>query len=1015
MDLDYDSCAQFLARLDADLNTSSNNQNNNSNSNSSNVSHHTLSASASPASILDTSLSLDHRNSSSPPGLSSGSATSHSPESLRFDYDVTSWNPNDPAFFSPIDDPAGILAAQSWDALMPPTSAPQQQQQQQQTVSPLSEYIKIEDDNSPGGYFNNQQATISPSNSLLDPTTQTALEGAYSFGKDGDSLFDFNTYGAVGGQSQGNGSGDAYSGLAWRSQGPQRDDFGSIGWQSPTPQTQQQVQQPPPPQRQQRLSHSQDQSPLVNSLSPASSNHSHRTTSSPESRAHDSHSDDNSIPRPKKRKTSTDESNENNAAPTTTTSGRKQQPKKTAHNMIEKRYRTNLNDKIAALRDSVPSLRVMAGTSKLGEDGEDDEDLEGLTPAHKLNKATVLAKATEYIRHLEKRTKRLQDENDQLKNRLAAFEKLATMGPMNNLQQGNGQRGVGGGPGGGLMSRLMVGSLAGLMVANGLQEDETGSRQLFSIPILDMFGMSGSALSGNQMFWLFFKMVLLFSAVVYVLVPGFFDSKSASEKSKDNTPESANLSPVPSLASSIEIRRTAWLTAVQSVWIPHNSLLMELAALGYKAFKLSLRKLIGWHGYAMLTGMTEEHELARVKAWTIAIDAQLAGGDANITRSRLLLTLLASLTLSATPSRLMLNALHIKVLFWDLGSHFESFANHLANYYWNEARQTQQSADATEKLPEHLAQLLELDPSDVMDNKIIQKAYNLAYDRSTGHNCEAHDEGMDTVVEDESIRSPLDGLAAWYSSLIVQSVLATSLRASKYQKHIGAELQVALKVAPPNSKAQLRTLVAKAILDSDEEGKDLRLALMSFEEDLKAHEDTSVPRISATGPSVAAITTTDIRIAIRCAMALNLLSKGSREGATRLFSDFDWRRQTSSSSSDIGLLGFVAIWKTLNAFVSSDEGWVKEAGESVDHVAAVLRIWIGDRKMRRSPRRVWIGKNDCNRIIDFCNGLQKRLAGLCEEGGSDDGYVSGGGVVEGGKKGEVKVKFQVPEAATIII
>jgi hypothetical protein len=27
-------------------------------------------------------------------------------------------------------------------------------------------------------------------------------------------------------------------------------------------------------------------------------------------------------------------------------------PKKTAHNMIEKRYRTNLNDKIAALRDS---------------------------------------------------------------------------------------------------------------------------------------------------------------------------------------------------------------------------------------------------------------------------------------------------------------------------------------------------------------------------------------------------------------------------------------------------------------------------------------------------------------------------------------------------------------------------------------------------------------------------------------------------------------------------------------
>lgn len=67
-------------------------------------------------------------------------------------------------------------------------------------------------------------------------------------------------------------------------------------------------------------------------------------------------------------------------------SGAKRHPpvKKTAHNMIEKRYRTNLNDKIAALRDSVPSLRVMTRTNSRGE--EFQEDLQGLTPAHKLNK-----------------------------------------------------------------------------------------------------------------------------------------------------------------------------------------------------------------------------------------------------------------------------------------------------------------------------------------------------------------------------------------------------------------------------------------------------------------------------------------------------------------------------------------------------------------------------------------------------------------------------------------------------
>jgi hypothetical protein len=57
--------------------------------------------------------------------------------------------------------------------------------------------------------------------------------------------------------------------------------------------------------------------------------------------------------------------------------------------MIEKRYRTNLNDKIAALRQSVPSLRVteksINGNGRRG-GGDVMEDLEGLTPANKLNK-----------------------------------------------------------------------------------------------------------------------------------------------------------------------------------------------------------------------------------------------------------------------------------------------------------------------------------------------------------------------------------------------------------------------------------------------------------------------------------------------------------------------------------------------------------------------------------------------------------------------------------------------------
>lgn len=63
--------------------------------------------------------------------------------------------------------------------------------------------------------------------------------------------------------------------------------------------------------------------------------------------------------------------------------------KKTAHNMIEKRYRNNINDKIALLRDSVPSLRIMSKSARGEDTTQDREELHGLTPAHKLNKATV--------------------------------------------------------------------------------------------------------------------------------------------------------------------------------------------------------------------------------------------------------------------------------------------------------------------------------------------------------------------------------------------------------------------------------------------------------------------------------------------------------------------------------------------------------------------------------------------------------------------------------------------------
>jgi hypothetical protein len=104
-----------------------------------------------------------------------------------------------------------------------------------------------------------------------------------------------------------------------------------------------------------------------------------------------------------------------------------QVPKKTAHNMIEKRYRTNLNDKIAQLRDAVPALRVVAQRFEHGDDGEEgfmEDEYAGLAPVPKLNKATILSKATEYIMQLERRNRGLETENNALRGRMEGLEML---------------------------------------------------------------------------------------------------------------------------------------------------------------------------------------------------------------------------------------------------------------------------------------------------------------------------------------------------------------------------------------------------------------------------------------------------------------------------------------------------------------------------------------------------------------------------------------------------------------
>lgn len=75
---------------------------------------------------------------------------------------------------------------------------------------------------------------------------------------------------------------------------------------------------------------------------------------------------------------------------------------KTSHTTIERRYRTNLNARILALRRAVPALRILEKDENQNpafpEDVVDERGfVDGVRAARKASKASILGKAAEYI------------------------------------------------------------------------------------------------------------------------------------------------------------------------------------------------------------------------------------------------------------------------------------------------------------------------------------------------------------------------------------------------------------------------------------------------------------------------------------------------------------------------------------------------------------------------------------------------------------------------------------------
>ena len=647
-----------------------------------------------------------------------------------------------------------------------------------------------------------------------------------------------------------------------------------------------------------------------------------------------------------------------------------------SHSIVEKRYRTNLNDKIAELRNSIPALR---------ENGQSPVEVGGSAPAFKHNKATILTKAIEYIRLLEKRNSYLEEANDALRNyarqttreidnhennprneTLPSRANISETSPVDiqppstdskeprglipvpeemkrlrdippqphyadqtpfidqpeETSSSSGSVSIRGGK---LFGKLMVGSVAGLMIMDklaGSSSEQKRERGLFAIPF-------ASSLPSLRLIWTFqahlatipysflllpvLRGLLIFCVLGLLLFLYLFNSKPKLGK----PPPMAALSSTPSpSASPVEVRRNAWLTSIQTVWVPRHSMLPEMLALVSETLAYMTRQLLGWRSYSWLTGRSEEEETARIRAWEIALDAQLTGGDAELNKIRLVLTLWASGTLPKTPARLMLKALHIRVLFWQASNSVwicnacDSAARKLARYQWNLAQkmlgETIRSED--DSLPKHLVNLLRQPFEDVLTDVNIQRAHNLAWNRPAS-DAQA-DLEKDSIVEDTAMCGPLDIVALWWTDSKLQRGLNEFIKLGGRSQSSLSLINLARRTAPPGSVSYIRALTATAVISE----VDLAPNVTELLQAVPLPSSTLVPSSFANINAFPKAIDKDTLVAIRCAEALMNVTSSQRQ-PEYLYEALELLGETFYDLISIDLLAFTAAHQLVSVLL----------------------------------------------------------------------------------------------------
>ena len=492
----------------------------------------------------------------------------------------------------------------------------------------------------------------------------------------------------------------------------------------------------------------------------------------------------------------------------------------------------------------------------------------------------------------------------------------------------------------GELTKVAISSLVGLALFEGYNETEKpaavpNGRGLLGLPVgfirhlvrglSDLFVPESqyAPLNTSADSWIVLKVLLVLGGMIYFMTPIFLTAINWTRKEKTSSVLSSTI-PLP---LTVGFCRNAWSTASQSLWIPNHGMIFE--ALAMKLWKLLIRRIFGWRVYSYLTGATSESEAARVKAWDIALDAQLAGGDPDADFGRLLLTFVASMTMKDTPLRLLRKSLHIQLVLWNVSNTYIArrlgipfIARRLSNHFWLRASVLHESVQESRSgpndgleildVPPHISVLMKQGSAAVLVDTLIIRTSHVARNELWALPDVTADEGLDAVFGDVTIRSPLDVLAALFSSLTLRNTLLATLvnsRKNRRQKSVTIGLQLALATAPPGSMAGMRARAAQAVFSESGRLDSIARALREIP---KHHDDAGAVSFRFVEPALASICTTNVRVALRSAVLIAKVTndKASSEPlnqSTRVSMLAAIERMLRST--DVTILGFAAAYR----------------------------------------------------------------------------------------------------------